>query len=176
MIQEATTKQSLSQSVIPAVPGEYYAYSARFTTEQPLYVFMKCKANKVRLVADAKSLGREANLLFLLESSTQAQVCSVREACTCGLLGDSVSKELFGETWIGHTVITAENFYEVRSQKDVTTLVKICRSACSKRETSIVLSNGTVIAMMTDGGKYGMFLVKELTPSSILIDACHILL
>jgi len=176
VIQEVTTKQSLSQSVIPAVPGEYYSYSARFTAEQPLYVFMKCKANKVRSIADAKSLGREANLLFLLESSSQAQVCSVREACTCGLLGNFVSKELFGETWIGRAGITAENFCEVRSQKDVATLVKICRNTCSKRETSIVLSNGTVIAMMTDGGKYGMFLVNDLTPTSIQIDACHILL
>jgi len=163
-----------SQMVIPAVPGEYYAYSSEFTEEQPLYALMKCKANKARSIADAEDLGDEVNLLFLFGSPIQ--VCAVGAAHASGLLGDSVNGELFGETWITPAGITAEDFYGLRSRKDVETLVKICRTACSEREVSIVLDPGAVIAMMTDGGKYGLFFVKGLAPTSIQIDACHILL
>jgi hypothetical protein len=173
---ESEVQEVLSQLVIPAVPGEYYAYSSEFTGERPLYAFMKCKANKARSIAAARDLGYEANLLFLFGSPNQVQVCAVRAACTSGLLGDSVNVESFGETWIAPAGITADDFYELRSRKDVETLVKICRATCSKREVSIALDPGMVITMITNGGKYGMFFVKRITPASIRIDACHILL
>ena len=165
-----------SQLVIPAVPGEYYAYSSEFTEERPLYALMKCKANKARPIAAAVDLGHEVNLLFLFGSPgpVQVQVCAVRTAQASGLLGDSVS-ESFGETWIAPAGITAEDFYELRSRKDVVALVEVCQTAHSKCEVIIALDLGAVIAIMTDGGKYGMFLVKRLTSTSIQIDACHIL-
>lgn len=166
----------LSDRVIPAVPGEYYAYSSEFTEERPLYALMKCKANKNRPIAAAGDLGHEVNLIFMFGSPNQVRVCAVREAHTFGLLGNSVNGESFGETWIAPAGITIENFYELRSRKDVMALVETCQAACSGRDMSIALEPGAIIAMMTDGGKYGMFLVKGLTQTSIWIDACHILL
>ena len=166
----------LSDLVIPAVPGEYYAYSSEFTEERPLYALMKCKANKDRPIIDAEDLGHEANLLFLFGNLNQVRVCAIRTAHVSGLLGDSINGESFGETWIAPAGITADDFYELRSRKDVTKLVEICQAACSEHRASIALEPGAVIAMMTDCGKYGLFLVKGLTPSLIQIDACHILL
>lgn len=166
----------LSESVIPAVPGEYYAYSSKFTDERPMYVLMKCKANKSRPIGAAEELGREANLLFLFGNPIKIEVCSVKEAQAHGLLGDSINDELFGETWIARAGITAEEFYDLRLRKDVDELARVCQVACTKREVSIKLGLGAVIAMMTASGKYGMFFVKEITSNSIKIDACHILL
>lgn len=96
---KTTAQEVLSELVIPAVPGEYYAYHSEFTEDKPLYVLMKCKANKARSIATARDLGREANLLFLFNSSVQAQVCAIKLAQASGLLGDYVSGDLFGETW-----------------------------------------------------------------------------
>jgi len=165
-----------SELIIPAVPGEYYSYSSEFTEGRPLYALLKCKANKARPIEDAEELGCEVNLLFLFNGSTQIRVCAVRAAHASGLLGHSVAGKSFGETWIAPAGITAEDFYEFRSRKDVATLVKTCQTACSKHEMSAVLNPGTVIAMMTSGVKYGLFLVKGITSTSIQIDACHILL
>ena len=173
---KTTAQEVLSELVIPAVPGEYYAYHSEFTEDKPLYVLMKCKANKARSIATARDLGREANLLFLFNSSVQAQVCAIKLAQASGLLGDYVSGDLFGETWIAPAKITAEDFYDLRSRKDVAGMVKTCETACSRREVSLALCPNLVVAMMTDGGKYGLFLVKELMPRSIKIDACHTLL
>lgn len=171
-----TYQRSLSESVIPAVPGEFYAYPVEFTKERPLYAFMKCKANKSRPIEDAGDLGREVNLLFLFGGSVQAQVCSVRTAQIAGILDGSVNRELFGKTWIAPAGITAEDFYKLRLQKDVLALIAISQAACSEYETSSVLQLGSVMAMMTDGNKYGLFCVTDLTPTSIQIDACHVLL
>ena len=168
------SQETLSELVIPAVPGEYYAYPSRFTKDRPLYVFMKCKANKSRPIDDAESLGREANLLFLF--GRQTHVCAIKAANISGLLNKPIDNESFGETWISPVEITPKDFYNLRSQKDVETLVETCRVSCAKREVSLALEPEMIIAMMTDGGKYGMFLVKELTSTSIQIDACHILL
>jgi hypothetical protein len=57
----------------------------------------------------------------------------------------------------------------------VNALVEICKVAC-KRGEGITLNSGMVIAVMTSSGKYGLFFVKGLASTSILIDACHILL
>lgn len=174
---EVEAQRSLSRLVIPAMPGEYYSYFSQFTDKEPIYVFMKCKANKARTIASLEELGSEANLLFLFGNSNHVQVCSIRAAHASGLLGDSVNGKLFGETWIVPARITAETFYELRSRKDAVTLVETCRSAFSEnREISIALEPGMVIATMTDGGKYGLFFVRGLTPISIQIDACHILI
>lgn len=164
-----------SDLVIPAVPGEFYAYSAEFADVRPLYALMKCKANKARPLAAAGELGLEANLIFLFGDPHRVQACAMNEAHAFGFLGDVASVKPFGETWIAATGITVENFYDLRSRQDVVAMMKICQASCAKRETSIVLELGTVVAMMTDGGKYGLFFVKELTQESMQIDACHIL-
>lgn len=167
----------LSDLVIPSVPGEYYAYSSEFTEERPLYALMKCKSNKNRPIVAAGELGHEANLLFLFGSPNQVQVCTIKEAHASGLLGDSVNRESFGETWIATAEITVEDFYDLHLRKDVMALVEICHAVFSRaRGVSIVLGPRSIIAMMTDSGKYGLFFVKNITRTSIQIDACHILL
>lgn len=146
----------LSQLVIPAVPGEYYSYSSKFTEERPVYAFMKCKANKSRPIAAIESLGREANLLFLF--GNPIQVCAVKNAQALGLLCGSVISEFSEKTWIAPAGITTENFYESRLRKDVPALVEACQIALEKSKTIITLGLEMVIAMATaDSGKYGMF-------------------
>lgn len=165
----------LSEGIIPAVPGEFYDYSSEFTEGKPLYVLMKCKANKARSIATAAELGGEANLVFKLNSATHADVRSIKAAHAEGLLGE-IDGSLFGETWIAVTSLSPDEFYNIRSRQDVTVVVEICTLACSSRESSLELYPGAIIAMMTDGDKYGLFFVRQLTTQSIQIDACHILL
>lgn len=165
----------LSEGIIPAVPGEFYSYSSEFTEEKPLYVLMKCKANKARAIAAAEKLGREANLVFQFNGPNKARARSIAEHAE-GPLRNLMDVNLFGETWIAVTSLLLGEFSNIRLQRDVTTLVEVCKLACSSRESSLELYPGAIIAMMTDGGKYGLFLVKQLTSRSIQIDACHILL
>lgn len=157
--------------VIPAVPGEYYAYAAEFTKERPVYALMKCKANKAHEIEDAEALGNEANLIFEFGASPQVHGIKIS-----GLLGGSIDKELFDETWLARADLSAEAFYELRSRKDGAALADFCRSACSRHETSVSLKQGAIIAMVTSAGKYGLFLVKELSSTSLEVEACHILL
>ena len=164
------------EQVIPAVPGEYYGYSSKFTADKPLYTLLKCKSNKFWTIASAAQLGSEANLLFRFDGTTHAQVCAIKTAHELGLLGESINGNLFGETWIASAKITAEEFYSLHSIEKIPTLVDICSAACTTCEVSADLKPGSVIAMMTDKGKYGLFLVRRLTPVSVHIDACHILM
>lgn len=166
-------KDGLSDLVIPAVPGEYYSYSAEFTEERPLYALMKCKANKNRPIATAHELGKEANLLFLF--GNPGRVCSVQTAHAAGLLGESIDEGSFGETWIAPARISASEFYKLRVRKGLAELAQLCQNVCVADEAFIDLRLGMVIAMMTDGSKYGLFCVKHATATSIQIDACHIL-
>jgi hypothetical protein len=166
----------LSEQVIPAVQGKFYAYSSVFTEGRPLYALMDCKANKSRPIKVAAELGSEVNLLFLPNNGNNTKVCSVKSALTSGIFDSSVSAGLFGQTWIACAEITHQAFYELRSQKNGIKLVELCQTLCSKHEEIIQLNQGTVVALMTDGGKHGLFIVKKLSASSIEIDACHILL
>jgi hypothetical protein len=175
-VSEGVSKVQGSDLVISAVPGEFYAYSAEITGERPLYALMKCKANKARPLATISDLGREANLLFLFGDLKQVQICAVEAAQTFGLLGDDASSTSFDKTWVAPAGITVEHFDEIRSRKDVAELVKICQTACSGRETSLMLESNSVIAVMTDAGKYGLFFAREITPAAVPIEACHILL
>src|SRR5687768_11064818 len=90
-------RETLSDLVIPAVPGEYYSYSSEFTKDRPLYALLKCKANKNRPISALRNLGREANLLF---SFGAPQVCSVQEARDSGLLPGVAYRKSLVETWI----------------------------------------------------------------------------
>ena len=166
----------LSEQIIPAVPGEYYAYPHEFTKERRLYVLMKCKSNKARAIKEVGDLGREANFLFLFDGPNQARILGIKEAQARGLLGSFAKGELFDESWVAPAGITAESFHKLYSNKNVSALVDTCKLACADRRVSVTLKRGVVIAMMTSGGKYGLFLVNKLTSSSISVDACHILL
>jgi hypothetical protein len=137
---------------------------------------MKCKANKARSLADAVELGKECNLVFLF--GERPRVCSIKAVRTYAphLLDSRINDKSFDETLIADAEITIESFYGLRSQKNVESLVEICRVACSRPRTSIALGPEKVIAVTTDAGKYGMFVVRETTSTSIDIDAWHILL
>ena len=168
-------QMTLSQGIIPAVRGEYYSYSSVFTKERPLYVLMKCKSNKARLISEAPNLGSEINALFQFNEGN-SRVLSIKEANTLGLLESVYSKGAFGDTWFAPTNLTPGQFMKLRARKKTEELVRACRAALAERQVAIKLREELVVALMTDGGKYGMFLVEEITIFSIQIEACHILL
>lgn len=164
----------LSESIIPAEPGKFYAYSPVFTDGKPLYALMDCKANKARILAHAGELGREVHLWFHFHGTAHAQVRSVKSAQTSGLL-DHANAE-FDEVWVAPATIAIEDFYALCAQRNSVELAKICMASCLERKTSIDLAPQMVVAVMTSAGKYGLFLVKEIAPTSVSIDACHVLL
>lgn len=169
------TYQKPSERIISAVPNEYYTYSSKFTTERPVYALLKCKANKDRAILSLKDLGDEANLLFVFRQN-QIQVCPIKIALNYDLPGHLVNSEVLSDTWIGVATITKKLFHEIREMGEISDLKRICRTSCLEPRTSILLKQGLIITMMTSYGKYGMFLVNEITQTSIEVDACHILL
>ena len=163
----------LSESIIHAVPGKFYAYASIFTDSKPLYALMDCKANKSRSLACADELAREVHMHFEFDSTTRARVSSIKVAQAAGSLGQIKSE--FDDVWVAPAQIAIEDFYTLCAQRDSTKLADICNATCqSKIFTDI--APGIIIAVMTSARKYGLFLVKELTPTSVSIDACHVLL
>lgn len=166
---------ALNQGVMPAVQGEYYSYPSLFTKEQPLYALMKCKSNKVRKINEISTLGAEINAFFQCYEENP-QILSIKEANALGLLGNIKTEDVFDDIWFAPTHLTAEQFLELRDSKGVTELVSACEKASLELRAVANLQEGLVVAFKTRGGKYGMFLVEEITFSSIQIEACHILL
>jgi len=166
---------ALSKLIIPAVPGEYYAYLHEFTKERPVFALLKCKANKARPVEEAAELGMEANAFFQI-TDTNTKVLSIKAADAYGLLDCVGISDLFGETWFAPVKLTPKEFHEFRACKDAIALVEMCQEACSERGVVVDLKESSVVAMMTEHGKYGMFVVQEINSTSIQIAACHILL
>lgn len=168
-------QMALSQGVIPAVRGEYYSYSSVFTEERPLYALMKCKSNKSRPISEVPNLGSEVNALFHF-GLENLEILSIKEASTLGLLDGILPKDPFGDIWFAPTTLTAEQYIKLRAGKKTEELVRVCQYALTNRQVSTELHEELVVALMTDSGKYGMFLVEEITISSIRIEACHVLL
>ena len=168
-------RQKTNERIIPAVPSEYYIYSSKFTTERPVYALLKCKANKDRAILSLKNLGREANLLFVFRQN-QVQICPIKIALDYGLPKHFVNLEVLSDTWVGVATITKKLFHGIRTMGEISDLKRICRTSCLEPKTPILLKRGSIITMMTNCGKYGMFLVNEVTRTSIEVDACHILL
>jgi hypothetical protein len=168
-------QMTLSQAIVPAVQGEYYSYASVFTNERPLYVLMKCKSNKARLISEASNLRSEVNALFLLDRENP-RVLSGKEANLRGLLGDTSLRNVFGDTWFAPTSLSVEQFMELRAGKNPAELARVCQESLMDREVLTGLCEGLVVALMADVGKYGMFLVEEITSSTILVEACHTLL
>ncbi len=164
----------LSNAIIPAVSGKFYAYQSIFTDCKPLYALLDCKANKDRTLAHAGELGREVHLHFEFDGTTRARVSSIRAAKTDGLLGHV--KVEFDDVWIAPANIAIEDFYILCALRNSMKLADICKTACKNRELSTDMAPGMIVAVITNAGKYGLFLVKELTPISVSVDACHVLL
>ncbi|PIP73099.1 MAG: hypothetical protein COW88_03025 [Candidatus Lloydbacteria bacterium CG22_combo_CG10-13_8_21_14_all_47_15] len=171
-----TDRAVLSDRVIPAEPGEFYSYTSEFTAERPVFVLMKCKANKNRPIEQLPNLFSEANIFFQFGDSTQAMAHSIKNARALSFLDSFADEKTLCETWLALSKITVEEFYEIHSCKDAAKLVDVCREACLRRQAVVQLKEGSIIAMMTSGGKYGVFLVQEMTSVSIQVVACHILL
>ena len=168
-------QMTLSQGVIPAVRGEYYSYPSLFTKEQPLFALMKCKSNKVRRLSEISTLGTQINAFFQCEEKN-SQVLSIKAAKDLGLLGTTRMKDAFDDIWFAPTNLSAEQFIGLRDTKETMFLVSACREALIERQIVLDIYEGLVVAFMTRGGKYGMFLVEDITFSSIQIEACHVLL
>lgn len=164
---------TLSQGIMPAVRGEFYSYSAVFTEERPIYALMKCKSNKSRPIDDVSDLGHEASALFLF-SEQGSQILSIKEANNLGLLRGTKMPTTLDDLLLAPTTLTAEQFTKLRIGKKTGMLVNAAKLA--DRHIAVELYEGLVVAMVTTSGKYGMFLVEEVTSSSVQIEACHILL
>lgn len=168
--------QALSNQIIPAVRGEYYSYSSEFSGQKPVYVLMKCKANKNRSKDDLLNLGDEANLIFLFNHNENIQVCSVKDASDLSIIDESIKSAIIHDTKITQTNLLSDEFYKICSTRDGSILKDICTTNPIKHRVLISLKFGMVISMMTTSGKYGLFLVKDLGNKFLRIDACHILL
>ncbi len=163
----------LSDEIILAVPGTFYVYQTLLTAEDPLYALLDCKANKRRPLAQITSLGREVHLHFEFDNSTRAQVTSIKGATKTGLITDAGVE--FDDVYVAPAAVAIEDFYVLCAQRDSMKVRDLCEAACAGHETAIEATPGMIIAMMTSGGKYGLFLVKELSPTSASLEACHIL-
>lgn len=135
---------------------------------------MKCRANKDRSLTDAEDYAHELDLTFVF--GNDVRVCSPNAAPSIELLGALVSPGELNHTWITRAGITEDVFHQLRQQKDGHALAQVCRVAIAQNDGVVRLSAGTILAVATESGKYGLLLVKEITPSSVEVDACHILL
>ncbi|MBI2356422.1 MAG: hypothetical protein HYV13_04435 [Candidatus Doudnabacteria bacterium] len=164
-------RPSPSEPVIPSVRGEFYNYSAEFSTGRPLCYLFKCKANKSRPLEEAVLIDHEIDLVFSFGSEVHA--CS--PSVTVDLLDDVVNVGL-SHTLIARAGMTEDRFHYLRQQKNGDLLAQVCRAMTTRGGEVVTLSPGTILAVRTESGKYGLFLVKEVTPSAVKVDACHILL
>jgi len=168
------TTPSTPPVLIPAVRGEYYNYTAQFSTVRPLYCLLKCKSNKDWQLSDADRLIDQIDMVFTFGDTVQ--VCSPNTPPSVELLGNLFTPEELNTTRIARANVTAEQFYQLREQKDGPTLAEVSRKSVEQNDEVVDLNEGAVVAVVTASGKYGLFLVKELTPSALKIHACHILL
>ncbi len=164
-----------SDPVIPAVRGKFYSYSALFTPDRPIGFLMDCKANKSRAVMDIANYAHEHDLTFVFAGGVS--VCSPTAAPPIRLPGDLIATAELNETSIiARPDITEDAFYMLRQKKDGQELAAVCRQMMPRNNAVVALSTGTIFSVITKSGKYGLFLVKEITPTSLKTDAAHILL
>ena len=164
-----------SDPVIPAMRGKFYSYSALFTPDRPFGFLMDCKANKSRPIMDIASYSHEHDLTFLFAGSVS--VCSPNAAPSIRLLDNLIATDKINQTSIiARPDITKDAFEALRQKKDVDALAATCRYIMPRNSAAVALSTETIFAVITKSGKYGLFMVKELTPTSLRIDAAHVLL
>ena len=175
VVLSANRGARLSEQVIPAVRGEFYSYTSDFSKDRPLYFLMKCRANKCRsLTTDVKHIVQELDLTFVF--GNEVILCSPNSAPSVELLRNvMVAPEELNHSEIRAATVTEDIFYDCYYEKKESFLVDIHRTS-GVSESSVVLSSGLILSIKTDSGKYGLILVRELTPFTCEIDACHILL
>ncbi|GEM_PF-5310259 len=134
-------QMALSQGIIPAVRGEYYSRSSVFTEERPLYVLMKCKSNKARMISEAPNLGSAVNAFFQFEG-VNPRILSIKEAEALDLLEGMRSKRAFSDIWFAPTNLTVEQFMKLRASKKTEELVGVCRDALTDCQVATELREG----------------------------------
>lgn len=134
-----------SEEIIPAVLGEFYSYSARCDNTRPLYVLLKCKANKSRSFSEIHRLRNESNLIFLLEDTPRA--CSIQSAVRMGTVTLPADLIFFDESYIALTPIKPPAFRTLRQEKDIVSLVNECEQFCSKKQSITEISLNSVYAI-----------------------------
>src|SRR5262249_19524515 len=146
--------------VIPAVRGEFYSYSSSFTADRPIGFLMKCKANKDRPLADVADYFQEHDLTFVFAGGVS--VCSPNAAPSMRLLGSLIAANL-NQTFIAARAdISEDAFYALRRRKNGQELAAVCGQMEPRNYAVVALSVGTIFAVITGSGKYGLLLVKEL--------------
>lgn len=163
---------SLSEQIIPTVPGEFYSYTSDFSIERPLYILMKCKANKSRPITP--EIIKELDFTFIF--GREVILCSPDSELSKELLGNIIvePQELI-HSEIRNANITEDTFYECFQEKRDSFLVNIYNNS-GESKSNLVLYTGLILSVKTFSGKYGLIIIKELTDSTCKIDACHILL
>lgn len=166
---------SPSEQVMPAVRGKFYSYTSAFSKDRPLYFMMDCKANKSRTITtDVRHIVQELDLTFVF--GNEVILSSPNSTPSAELLGSVIADpEELTQSEIRVATVTEDAFYDCYYGKKESFLVDIHRTSGASK-SSVVLSSGLVLSVKTDSGKYGLILVKDLTPSACEIDACHILL
>src|SRR3989344_388042 len=142
--------------VIPAVEGEFYGYSTEFTRGRPLGFLMKCRANKGRSITDAPDYPAEHDLTFIFGDTVA--VCSPNARPSVELLGDLAIGVELNMTRITRVDMTQEVFTMLRDNKDGQVLKTVCRAAIGmfQAEDVVSVTQGAIIAVMTETGKYGL--------------------
>ena len=172
--QHTPSSPMASEAVIPAVRGEFYSYRALFSYDRPLGYLMKCKANKDRTLAFGEDNPKGIDLVFVFDNGVS--VCSPNSAPAVRLLEDLVDPKVLNQTRIAVAGITVDEFNQLRERKNGSALAEVCRTAVARNDSIVTLMSGIIVAVTTESGKFGLLLVKELTPSTVRVDACHILL
>jgi hypothetical protein len=166
-----------SENIIPAVKGEFYAYAAEFSTERPLYFFMKCKANKARsLATESDDLVRELDLTFIF--GEEVLLCSPNSAPSTGLLRGAVTGpdlQRLNETEIRLATMPVSSFHRCRERRSGLALVDAFQGAGAS-VSAVRLSQGMTLSARTASNKYALIRVGDVVPSMCRVEACHILL
>ncbi|HMP67228.1 MAG TPA: hypothetical protein PKA60_00560 [Candidatus Paceibacterota bacterium] len=174
--QTSVREIPLSDEVIPSVQGELYIYGTELSPQRPIYALMKCKANKNRPTKSLRQLGKEANLVFLFDGEN-VSVMSILDAIKRGELEAGIGGELSTETRIAPAGISKHEFLEMCASENVGAMITCCELACEASRVRISLGSGMVIAVFTEDGKCGLFLVDSINQERHIVHlkAFHIL-
>ena len=166
-----------SDEIIPAVRGEFYAYTCGFSAERPLYFLLKCKANKARpLTTDVEQLLQELDLTFIF--SDEVLLCSPSSGPSTDLLRNVLNDadlRRLNKTEIRLSALSTDRFH--RSLEARSGLVLVDAFHGSEPSDSVVrLSEGMTLSVRTASNKYALIRLRNVTVSACTLEASHILL
>lgn len=166
----------LNNVLMPAEKGVFYSYSANFSSETPLYLLQKCKANKNArpTCGNTDETLRELDLVFIFGDTVS--ICSPNHDHSVKLLGAHIDNlKGLNTSEIRISSMSSDKFRECSKKKDSSQLEDAFNNS-SASDSPISLSTNMILSVKTNGGKYALILIKELSNSSASVDACHILM